>query len=874
MPLNLIITKTNEKTITVRKFCCPAYLLQHTNTFVQRCLGAVEDRVNDLLDRMTLDEKLAQLNHFSDTADMANGCGFLGFMNNSLAPRQAAEEYNAVQRFLVTKTRLGIPAFKAGESLFTYMGNGATSFPQSIALASIWDTAYMTAMANALSEEVKSRGIREVFAPVVNIARDSRWGRTGETYGEDPFLTSAYGVAYCKVYEGKGILTMTKHFAANMGLDGKFASPVHFSERLMREIYFPAFKACFEEGGSRAVMMAYNTYDGIPCTMNKWMMTDIIKNEWKFEGIVASDGGGIDIVEEAYGIDTSRSNLVAKAINAGCDYALSGPEYYLTAMKKALDEGKVKESSIDEAVRRVLRQKFAKGLFETPYADADYAEKINNSPEHRQLALELSKKSLVLLQNNNQTLPFSKNAKRVLVTGPLANRLLINHYGGWGREEVTVLQGVKNLLPNAQIVHEPGCGLGYTFWPAIEARYFYQTQNGQTKPGLKAEYFKTSDCSGQPELVRTDANIDFDWGTDSPAPGLDIDRFSVRWTGKFKAPFTGRVQFNSHGDDKLSVYLNDKLIVDMTKGTSNALFVENGEVLLEKGREYDIRVEFSENGGKAFAHLGWDADRFRLIPAAVKAAQTADAVIVVVGMRDDENGDRATLDLDDAQEKLITELAATGKPLAVVIQSGTVITMYNWIDRVNAVLQAWYPGCEGGNAIAQTLFGDNNPGGKLPLTFPKLTGQVPLNYNHLPWKPKDSYVGIGNDPQFAFGHGLSYTTFAFSNLKLSKNRIKATESVQVSVEVTNIGNRPGDEVAQLYIHDELASVSRPVMELRGFSRVSLEPGQTKTVTFTLQPRHLQMLNEEMQWVVEPGDFKLMVGPSSANIKANALLTVE
>jgi len=834
----------------------------------------IEKRVADLLKRMTIDEKLAQLNFYDDTTQMKNGCGFFGFMNNSLVPRQAAEQYNAFQKFLLTKTKLGIPAFRTGESLFTYMGNGATSFPQSIGMAATWDTTCMRLMADALSEEVKSRGIREVFAPVVNIARDSRWGRTGETYGEDPFLTSAFGVAYCKVYEGKGILTMVKHFAANMGLDGKFASPVHFSERLMREIYFPAFKACFQRGGSKSVMMAYNTFDGVPCTMNKWMMTDIIKNEWKFDGIIGSDGGGIDIAQEAFGLDTSRSNLVARAMNAGCDYALSGYEFYFDAMKIALKEGKVKESQIDEAVRRVLRQKFAKGLFETPYADPDYAEKINNSKEHRQLALELSKKSIVLLKNQNHTLPFSKNAKKILVTGALGDKRLINHYGGWGREEVSVLQGIKNLLPEAQVVYRQGAGVGFTYLPAMDKKYFFHDENGQRKSGLKAEYFKTKKCEGVPEITRIDANIDFNWGGGSPEAGFNPDAFSVRWTGKFKAPYSGRYIFNAHADDQLSVYIDGKLIVDMTQGTRNAFFVQTGQITLEKDKEYEIKAEFDENGGAAFATLGWDVDRFSLIPAALAEAKNSDAIVVVVGMRDDENADRASLDLDDAQEKLILELAATGKPIAVVIQSGTVITMYNWVEHTPAILMAWYPGCEGGNAIAQTLFGDNNPGGKLPITFPRVTGQVPLNYNHLPWKPNDSYIGYGNDPQFEFGFGLSYTTFEFSNMKLSKEKISAKDSVIVSVDVKNTGSLAGDQVVQLYIHDELASVSRPVKELKGFQRISLNAGETKTVKIQIIPEDLQMLNEAMKYVIEPGDFKIMIGASSADIKFEMMLKVE
>ena len=334
------------------------------------------------------------------------------------------------------KTKLGIPGLKSGEGIFAYLGNGSSSFPQSIAIAASFDTALMARMADALGEELKSRGVRNVYAPVINIARDSRWGRTGETYGEIPYLTSCMGVAYAKTMEGKNIITTPKHFAANMGLDGKFGAAIPFSERMLREIYFPAFKACFREAGSKAVMMAYNVIDGIPCHANKWMITDVLRKEWGFDGFVMSDGGAVDITYTAFHTDSVKKELAARTINAGCDLS----DFNGTPLDEAIRDGLVSVSTIDESVRRILRQKFRLGLFEQPYADPDYAEKINNCGTYRILSGELADKSIVLLKNDNHTLPFSKNVKSVAVVGPFGDWLLINHYGDGAEKRLRFLK--------------------------------------------------------------------------------------------------------------------------------------------------------------------------------------------------------------------------------------------------------------------------------------------------------------------------------------------------------------------------------------------------------------------------------------------------
>jgi beta-glucosidase len=818
----------------------------------------VEKRVEDLLKRMTLDEKLAQLQFQDDTnAIGSNGIGSVGFLNNGLLPSDAAIEINKIQQYLISKTRLGIPAIKSGEAIFAYMGNKSTAFPQSIALASSWDTSLMTKVAEAISEEVRARGIRQVFAPVVNIARDSRWGRTGETFGEDPYLTSRMGVAYVKTFEKKGIITTPKHFAANMGMEGRFGAPVHFSERLLREIYFPGFKACFLEGGAKSVMMAYNTLDGIPCATNNWLMNDMIKGEWGFDGFIVSDGEALPIIYNAFGIYGTKKELSTAAINAGCDISISPASdgYYGEILKEAVKEGLVSEKRIDDAVRRVLRQKFRTGLFDNPFADPDYAERITDCAAHRTLALEAAREGIVLVKNDKNTLPLGKNVHSIALVGPLADWLLINHYGGFGRHEVTLLEGLISQYPDRKVFVAKGAEVSYMALPAIQPENFLG--------GIRGEYYNTADLSGKPVYVRTDDKIEFDWKEGSPE-GLPRDNFSVRWTGRLKSPVSGTYRIGVSADDGVRLFIENQLVVDMWQRGSRRL--KEAEYTFRKGRVYSFRMEYFDSGHRAFAQLGWNIDPLVLIPEAVKTAGNADAIVAVVGMKDDENGDRAYLELDNAQEQLILALAKTGKPLIVVIQTGTVIAMNNWIDKADAVMFAWYPGEEGGRAIAEILMGDVNPSAKLPVSIPKTTGQVPVNYNHLPYKPDDYYVGIGNEPQVPFGHGLSYTTFEYSNLRLSAKEIRKDENITVSVDIKNTGDRTGSEIVQLYIHDELASIARPVKELKGFAKIKLEPGELKTASFTITTEQLILYDMNMKPVVEPGTFTVMIGASSEDIR--------
>lgn len=828
---------------------------QPGNPLYQNPNAPIAERVDNLLSLMTLDEKLAQLNSGAALVKKGEvGVGSFGFMSMHLAPAAAAEEYNRLQRSQVENTRLGIPGVRSGEGLFAYMGAGSTSFPQPIGLAATFDPDCVSRMSAVLARELRSRGIRRVLAPVVNLTRDPRWGRTNETFGEDPYLSGVMGAAYVRPMEAAGLSTMVKHFVANMGLDGQFTGPVHFSERLLRENYFPAFKACFDAGAS-SVMMAYNTLDGIPCATHQWLITDVLKGEWGFQGYVSTDGGSSQLIYDEQGIYETPESVAAALMNAGCDNS-SPTWFFQEPLKKALEEGAVSPERLDDAIRRILRQKFESGLFDGPYADPEAAARLNNAPEHRAEALDIARKALVLLKNDNNTLPFSQEVERVAVVGPLADWLLVGHYGGYGRPEVTVVEGVQNLLPGAKVLYEKGVEMQYFAYPAIDEMHFTE--------GLKAEYFDNANLEGAPVYTRDETAIEYDWKAGSPE-GLPTDNFSARWAGKLKSPVSGTVKLGATVDDGVRLWLDGQLVIDMWSGGARRL--AEAEVVLEKGRAYDLRMEYYDGGFNAHAQLGWDIDVRENIPRAVAAAKASDVVIAVVGMYENENWDRADLDLAEEQEELIRELAKLEKPMVVILQTGAVITMAGWIDEVDAVLVAWYPGCEGGNAIAQSLFGDYNPGGKLPITFPQVTGQAPLNYNRLPkGKGAITFIGVGNAPQFCFGHGLSYTSFEYSDLRLSAGEANLEDTITLSFQVKNAGSRAGDEVPQLYIHDRYASVAQPVQKLADFQRIHLEAGESREVVFTLSPEKLKIWDINMQHVVEPGEFEVMVCSSSEDIR--------
>lgn len=854
----------------------------------------IETRVRDLLNRMTLEEKFRQL--FMVTGDLGANpdqfkAGIFGFQVNTVTAgegaaeqmmqynpganaRQTAEKINAIQKYFVEETRLGIPIIAFDEALHGLVRTGATAFPQAIALAASWDTALVHDVAAAIALECKARGIRQILSPVVNLATDVRWGRVEETYGEDPLLASRLGVAFVSAFEKTGIVTTPKHFVVNHGEGGRDSYPIDYNERLLEETYFVPFKACIQEGGARSIMTAYNSIDGRPCTASNWLLNEKLKNEWGFDGFVISDAGATGGANVLHFTATDYEDAGKQAVENGLDVLFQTGFDSYPLFKKPFLEGKVNSAKLDSAVVRVLRAKFQLGLFEQPYVVADGVNP--DLSAHRQLALEAALKSAVLLKNDPVALPLSKNYKRLAVIGVDAVEARLGGYSGPGNQKTTILKGLQQLAGNAMAVnYAEGCGRSEMAWQVVAGDFLFVGTNGKRVAGLHGEYFNNIALSGKPALVRTDEKIDFRWTLFGPHPSINYDFFSCRWKGKIQSPETGTFKIGIDGNEGYKLYLNGKLALDTWDGQSKS--VQLADFYFEKGKSVDLLVEYKEPSGNAWFKLIWNVGVLNKTDAkireAVQLAEKSDVVVVVAGIEEGEFADRSHLSLPGRQEDMILQLAATGKPIVVVLVGGSAITMGRWLDQVNAVLQVWYPGEAGGEAVAQLLLGLANPSGKLPVTFPHHEGQLPLVYNHKPTGRGDDYADGTGQALFPFGYGLSYTRFEYSDCRIPQKTISDRESVEVRFRVKNTGAYDGAEVAQLYLRDEVASVARPIKELKAFQRISLKAGEARECVFVITPAMLSMLDEHLKPVIEPGIFRIMIGSSSKDIRLRELLEV-
>jgi beta-glucosidase len=841
--------------------------------------ATVASRVKDLLSRMTLEEKIAQLQ--CSNQDMAgghlpppDGSGNIAPVLRKYPAREAADAANRIQKLLMEKTRLGIPAIIHDEGLHGLVGKAATSFPQAIGLASTFDTALMEEVATVIAREARTRGIRQLLSPVVNIARDVRWGRVEETYGEDPYLSSRMGVAFCRSLEENGVIATPKHYVANVGDGGRDSYPVEYSQRLLREVYFPPFKACFQEGHATSVMAAYNALDGLPCSANPWLLTEVLRGEWGFQGFVVSDYGSVGGIVGAHHTAATKEQGAKEAIEAGLDVELPDVYLYGAPLLKAVNDGMVPVSTIDVAVSRVLGAKFRLGLFDHPAVDPAVADRTNATEAHRKLAFKAACEAIVLLKNDHGVLPLKKDLKSLAVIGPEADAVSLGDYSGFGMKVVTPLEGIRQCVSKTtRVVHEKGCDLTVSSLPTIPAEYLVPPGAGPGEHGLKGEYFNNMQLEGQPALVRVDKQVQFDWNSGPPGHKVNADHFSVRWTGRLTVPTTRNYRLSASTDDGVRLFVGGNCVID--NWHDRAASADIVTMHLQAGKEYDIRMEYYQNEGGASADLGWDFKptsdpRFE---AAVEAARHADAAVIFVGINEGEGEDRANLDLPGAQEKLITAVAETGVPTVVVLVNGSAVTMSSWVNNVSAILEEWYGGEEGGNAIAAVLFGDYNPGARLPVTFPLSVGQVPLYYDHKPSGRGDNYVDLSGKPLFPFGYGLSYTRFEYSNLTITPSTITPAGTVTIAVDVRNVGERKGDEVVQLYLHDGVRTVTRPVKELKGFQRITLGVNEHRTVTFTLGPDDLSFFDEHLRPVVEEGSVDVLLGGSSEDIRQKGTFTI-
>src|SRR2546422_1469817 len=742
-----------------------------------------DQRVADLLSRMTLEEKVAQLvclwgsrpqtkpqtDFSTDRGEFAPekaaqvmkyGMGQIARQRERKDARQGAIFANAAQKWLLENTRLGIPAILHDEILHGHMAQGSTSFPQPIALASTWDPEFVGRVFTAGALETRARGSHQVLGPNLDVAREPRWGRTEETYGEDPYLVSRMGVAVIKALQGSGptidgdhIIATAKHFAAHGQPEGGTnIAPANYSERVLREFFLPSFKAAVTEGGVMSVMASYNEIDGVPSHANKWLLEKVLRQEWGFQGHVVSDYYAIPQLRDLHHVVGDKEEAARVALESGVDIELPDPDCF-PLLVKLVKEGKVAEATLDKAVARNLRAKFLLGLFENPYVDPDRAVRVTNSIEHRELAAEAARRSVTLLKNDGNLLPLERNAlKSIAVIGPNANRVHLGGYSDDPGRGVSVLEGITNKVG-------------------------------------------------------------------------------------------GKIKVN-----------------------------------------YAEGCKITEEGGKLFAdtaHLSNTAEDEKLIAQAVEVAKSSDVALLVLGGNEDTNkegwadnhlGDRDSLDLVGRQNDLVKAVLETGKPTIVLLINSGPLSINYIAEKVPAILEGFYLGQETGIGVADVLFGDYNPSAKLTVTFPRSVGQLPAYYNRKP-TARRGYLFTSKEPLFPFGYGLSYTTFEYSNLRVSPAQIGPAGQAKVTVTVTNIGKRAGDEIVQLYIRDLVSSVTRPVMELKDFKRVSLAPGEGKMVEFTITPDKLSFLNLNMESVVEPGWFDIMVGTSSANYQTVKLEVV-
>jgi beta-glucosidase len=845
----------------------------------------IEDRVRDLLHRMTPEEKFWQLFMIpGDLDDPRNDYshGIFGLQvteppdTSRNAPQRDADRINTIQRYFVTRTRLGIPIIPFEEALHGLRRPGATVFPQAIGLAASWDTALMSRVAGAIALETRSRGIRQVLSPVLNIASDVRWGRVEETYGEDPWLTAAMAKSFIEPFETSGVITTPKHFVANVGAGGRDSYPIDLDQRALDELYFPPFKAAVTEAHARSVMASYNSVNGVPASQNRWLLADKLKREWNFSGFVISDAAATAGATVLHMTEASTATAARDALQAGLDviFQSSYPQY--RPYWAAFQGGTISDSVIDAAVARVLRAKFQLGLFERPYANADSAGYWNHHADHRELALDAAREAMVLLKNDHATLPLRHRVGSLAVIGTDAIEARFGGYSGVAVDTVSILDGIRaSAGPGVSVRYAPGPGRVSPEYTVVAAQYLTVPGDTGSPRGLRGEYFDNNTLTGPARLVRTDPDINFAWTLNAPARGIPFDWYSVRWTGTITAPPGGLHRVGVEGNDGYRLFVDDRLLIDNWHKQSYG--VRLAAVQFVPGSNHTLRLEYFESTGNARVKLVWDAGVSRdwrgAIGDAVQAALQSDAAVVVAGIEEGEFRDRASLGLPGHQVELIRAVAATGKPTIVVLIGGSAITMSGWLDVVPAVIAAWYPGEQGGRAVADVLFGDYNPGGRLPITFPIAEGQLPLSYNHAPTGRGDDYLDLTGQPLFPFGFGLSYTSFAYSGLVIDPDTIATAGAATVRCKVRNTGTAVGDEVVQLYVRDLLATTVRPVMQLAGFERIHLAPGEEREIAFQLGPPQLQMLDEQLRWVVEPGAFRVMIGSSSRDIRLRGELNV-
>jgi beta-glucosidase len=849
-----------------------------------------EVRADDLMSRMTLDEKIGQM------------------MNDAPAI-----------------PRLQIPAYEWwNEALHGVARAGAaTVFPQAIGLAASFDTNLMRDVASVISDEARakhhdfiSRDSRlryqglTFWSPNVNIFRDPRWGRGQETYGEDPFLTAAMGVEFVKALQqtdGKyrKLDATAKHFAVHSGPEfNRHEFDARPSERDLHETYLPAFRALVQDAKVKSVMGAYNRVNGESASASQRLLQDILRKEWGFKGYVVSDCDSVEDVYLFHKIVPTAAEAAALAVKTGDDLNC-GKTY--AALKEAVDKKLISEKEIDVSLKRLLMTRFELGMFDDAkkviWARIPYS--VNQDATHDQLAQRAAHESIVLLKNNG-LLPLSGKQKNIAVIGPTADEImsLLGNYYGTPAAPVTILQGIRAAAPaGTQVTYARGVDLvegreDPRAAPIIDPTYLRPEANSKQQ-GLKGEYFRSRDLSGTPVITRIDPRISFRWDRGSPtddavargeikmADAVPADNFSVRWTGQLIAPTTGSYEISVAANDGVRLYINGTLLIDSWE-LSARLQSKSAKINLEAGKSYAIKLEYFEDIRDAEVRLSWRLPNAKPgVEEAIEVAKAADTIVFVGGLTGDvegeemtvnypgfAGGDRTDIRLPKIQQQLLESLKATGKPIVVVLTTGSALAV-DWAKKnADAMLVAWYPGQRGGNAVADVLWGTVNPAGRLPVTFYKAEEKLPA-FDDYSMRNR-TYRYFTGEALYPFGYGLSYSEFKYTNLKLNKKSVRKQDDIQVSVDITNTSQRDGDEVVQLYAQAVSPKKEHAIKELRGFERVHLKAGETQTVHFTVKPSKALTRYDvsSKQYVVDKGKYQLQVGASSADVRLHDEVSVK
>jgi len=756
--------------------------------------------------------------------------------------------------------RLGIPKIKMADGPLGVRNYGeATAFPATIAATASWNKALMQDIGTAVGKEARSKGVHIMLAPAVNIHRAPMCGRNFEYLGEDPYLAGQMAASYVKGVQGQGVVTTVKHFALNNQEYDRHNISSDTDERTLQEIYLPAFKAAVDAGVG-AVMTSYNLVNGVHASEHPHLIQDILKGQWKFDGLVMSDW------------DSTYDGV--RAANAGLDLEMpSGKFMNRENLLPALKAGAIKEQTIDDKIRRLLRVMFRFGFFDRPQEDPSLPK---YSPDSRLIALNAAREGIVLLKNKGNLLPLDRSkVKSILVIGPNAHPAVT---GGGGSSRVHPFRAVSALEGLTQIA---GSGVKIFYENGLENDYTRLFKNSAfqsegDRQGLRGEYFPSGNLEGSPSFTRTDARLDFNW-TDGPAPNFP-KKFSVRWTGRVHADKEGTYSFAVQSAGRFRLFVDDKSV--LTKD-GESLTTESTQQHFSANTDHSVRLEYRHPDGPASVSFGWGKGERRVNSASVGFAAKTDAAVVLVGFNpstETEGADRPFV-LTPEEERLISEVGKLNPHTIVVVNAGGNVSMAKWIDSAAALLHSWYLGQEGGTALAEVVFGDVNPSGKLPVSFEKRWEDSSSYRSYYPQGTEKRvayaegiFMGYRHfdktqiAPMFPFGFGLSYTQFAYRNLKLSSGRIHGGEKLRVRFEIANTGKRAGAEAAQLYVREVKPDEARPLKELKGFAKVFLEPGQTKTVEIELGPEAFSYYHPKQNaWQADPGTFEVLIGSSSRDV---------